>query len=157
MLAYLFWHRPAVGVDRAEYEEAQRRFHAAIGVASGCFRVTELPFGKGGDGYEDWYLVEDWAALGTLNAAAVDTERRPSHDRAAALVGNGWAGVYALLQGADEIPEQVRWIDKQRGEVTAEFLAGQSEAPVWQRQMVLGPAPEFCLGAEDGVSRARVC
>jgi hypothetical protein len=157
LLAYLFWHRPAAGVDRAEYEEAQRRFHAAIGVPSGCFRLAQLPFAAEGDGggYEDWYLVDGWAALGELNEAAVDAGRRPSHDAAASLVGNGWAGVYRLLQGPPEPPEEARWLFKRPGEATADLLA--AAAPVWQRQMVLGPAPEFCLGAGGEVTRLRVC
>ena len=157
MLAYLFWHRPGAGVDRADYEEAQRRFHAAIGVPSACFRLEEMPFGRGGGGYEDWYLVDDWAALGKLNEAAVDAGRRPSHDAAAALVGVGWAGVYGLVRGEPMIPEGVRWLDKPLGEATDDFLAGQGEGPVWRREMVLGPTPEFCLGAEVEVSRLRVC
>lgn len=165
MLAYLFWHRPAAGIGGEEYEEAQRRFHAAIGVPSACFRLAELPFAAGSDGagggYEDWYLVADWTALGELNTAAVDAGRRASHDAAAALVGAGWAGVYGLVRGAAEIPEQVRWLDKGHGETTPDLLARQGEAPAWQRQMVLGPAPEFCfadgIAESGGVSRLRVC
>lgn len=161
MLAYLFWHRPAAGVDRVEYEGAQRQFHAAIGVPSGCFRLAELPFAAdrddGDGGYEDWYLVDDWAALGELNEAAVDAGRRPSHDAAAGLVGNGWAGVYRLLQGSPQPPEEARWLYKRPGEATADLLTACADAPVWQRQMVLGPAPEFCVGAGGEVSRLRVC
>lgn len=157
MLAYLFWHRPAAGVDRAEYEEAQRRFHAAIELPSACFRLGELPFGRGGEGYEDWYLVEDWAGLGALNEAAVDAGRRPHHDRAAALVGPGWAGVYRLLRGAAEVPAATRWLEKPRGQAVEQVLDGLGEGAAWQRQMVLGPAPELCLAAPGDVSRHQVC
>lgn len=160
-LAYVFWHRPRAGVDRAEYEGAQRAFHERLAqVESACFRLTELPFAAehapaGSDGYEDWYLVEDWAALGELNAAAVDARHRDSHDRAAALVGGGWAGVYGLVRGAAEIPAEASWMDKPPGEPSEEFVANLPAVAVWRRQMVLGPAPEFCLAAPE-VNRQRV-
>ena len=147
MLAYLFWHRPQQGVDAAEYEEAQRSFHARLEVESACFRLDRLPFDDGA-GYEDWYLVEGWEPLGELNAAAVDPAHRPEHDRAAAMVADGWGGVYACVQGPATIPAQAQWRHKPRGQSTADFLAGiEGGASVWRRQMVLGPAPEFCIGA----------
>jgi hypothetical protein len=30
MLAYVFWHRAAAGVDAAEYEESLREFHGTL-------------------------------------------------------------------------------------------------------------------------------
>jgi hypothetical protein len=54
--AYLFWHRPRPGVERDEYEEAQRQFHALLEVESACFRLERLPFAEG-PGYEDWQAV----------------------------------------------------------------------------------------------------
>lgn len=152
MLAYLFWHRPRPGVEREEYEEAQRQFHALLEVESACFRLERLPFEEGG-GYEDWYLVEGWAALGELNRAAVDPRRRGGHDRAAALVGDGWGGVYACVRGPASIPTEARWLHKPRGKSIDDLLADvEADAPVWQRQMVLGPAPELCIGS-DGAQR----
>lgn len=117
---------------------------------SACFRLEALPFGPGEEGYEDWYLVDDWAALAELNEAAIDAVRRPSHDRAAGLAGPGWAGVYRQLRGRPAIPEQVRWLEKRRGEAVEEALAGLADAPAWQRQLVLGPAPELCVGGARG-------
>lgn len=150
MLAYLFWHRPRPEVDAAEYEEAQRGFHARLEAESACFRVDRLPFDDG-PGYEDWYLIEDWAALGELNARAVDPVHRPDHDRAAAMVSEGWGGVYASVQGPETIPAQARWLYKPHGQSTADFLAGiEAGASIWQRQLVLGPAPEFCVASEEG-------
>ncbi len=155
MLAYLFWHRPAPGVEAEEYEAAQREFHAGLEVPSACFHVAELPF-DAGPGYEDWYLVEDWSALGGLNAAAIDAVRGPGHDRAAALVGAGWGGVYALVRGVAEIPAAASWRHKPRGRGLDAVLAdAPSEAAIWQRQMVLGPAPELCIAA-GGPARRRV-
>ena len=154
MLAYLFWHRPQPGVERGEYEEAQRQFHALLEIESACFRVEQLPF-KDGAGYEDWYLVEDWQALGDLNAAAVDAQRNGGHDRAAGMAAGGWGGIYASVRGTATIPSGARWTYKDRGQSTADFLAGiDGSVPAWQRQLVLGPAPEFCIG--DGPPRRSV-
>lgn len=148
MLAYLFWHRPRPGVEREEYEQAQRQFHASLEIQSACFRLERLPFEEE-PGYEDWYLVDDWAALGELNRAAVDATHRPSHDGAAALVGDGWGGVYACVRGEPTIPAAAEWRHKPRGEPSSEFLARFEEGlTVWQRQMVLGPAPELCVATE---------
>lgn len=149
MLAYLFWHRPRPGVETTEYEEAQRRFHERPEVRSACFRLDRLPF-EGGAGYEDWYLVEDWAALGKLNATAVDSMHRGSHDQAAAGAGEGWGAVYACVRGEPKIPVETEWRDKPRGESSDRFIAGiEGAVAVWQRQMVLGPAPELCVASEE--------
>lgn len=154
MLAYVFWHRPRAGVERDEYEEAQRLFHRLIEVPSACFRLTQLPF-EAAPGYEDWYLVEDWQGLGDLNAAAVDPRRLNDHDRAARLAGEGWGAVYALLRGPARAPDSASWLDKPRGESISAVLGGLDErVAVWRRQMVLGPAPELCVAA--GPPRATV-
>jgi hypothetical protein len=152
LLAYLFWHRPRPDVEAGEYEEAQRRFHERLEVPSACFRLEELPFQPGSmpgaeAAYEDWYLIENWEQLGELNAAAVDAKRRGDHDRAASLAGNGWGAVYAHMRGDLVIPAAVRWQSKPRGEPVDALLDGvPAETPVWQRQLVLGPAPELCIG-----------
>jgi hypothetical protein len=155
MLAYLFWHRPRPGADAGAYEEAQRTFHSQLGYESACFRLGELPFDPG-PGYEDWYLVESWRSLGELNEAAVDATRRPAHDRAAADAGAGWGGLYSLVRGPATIPEGVEWHDKPRLIPTETFLADLPETTIWRRQLVLGPAPEFCVAAPKVASRKRI-
>jgi hypothetical protein len=154
-LAYLFWHRPAEGVDREAYEEALREFHASLGVGSAAFRVSQLPFG-GSEGYEDWYLIDGWAALGELNRAAVDARRAPAHGRVAAGAAAGWGAVYGHLGGAVAIPAEARWLDKPRDTAYESFVADLPEATIWQRQLVLGPAPEFCIAQAGGPARHRV-
>lgn len=164
MLAYVFWHRPRAGLAAAEYEAAQRSFHAALETPSACFRLTTLPFTDGlervgdapGDRYEDWYLVEDWAGLGRLNEAAVDAVRRADHDRAAAKAAAGWGAVYALQRGPAEIPAGAEWRDKPAGTSAAEFVDSLPSGPVWRRQLVLGPAPEFCVTCAPSPDRAPV-
>jgi hypothetical protein len=141
VLAYVFWHRPRAGVGADEYEAALRGFHESLRpLRSASFRVAELPFDAAGGGYEDWYLVDDWAALGELNAVAVDSGHRTPHDAAAARSAEGWGGVYALVRGEPEPPAAVRWLDR------APAAPQPGAATLWQRQMVLGPAPEFCVG-----------
>jgi hypothetical protein len=143
-LAYVFWHRPAEDVARSDYEERLRAFHATLESPSGSFRLHALPW-KAVDGYEDWYLVEDWAALGELNEAALAPARRAQHDAAAAASVAGWGGVYRLLHGASEPPAAARW-----------SAAHEDAGTAWQRQMVLGPAPEFCLAGGEPHGRERV-
>jgi hypothetical protein len=145
VLAYVFWHRPREDVDRDRYEDALRRFHASLENTSATFRLDQLPFAEGVGGYEDWYLVDDWAALGELNAAAVDATHRGGHDAAAELVAEGWGGVYALVRGPAEPPATALWRPKPPSD---------PEVTLWQRQMVLGPAPEYCVG--DGAAGGRV-
>jgi hypothetical protein len=156
MLAYLFWHRPAEGQERAGYEQALMTFHDRLEsvtipglVASGSARVGELPWTPG-DGYEDWYLVEDFAALGVLNAAAVDDAHADAHDRVAHAAGFGAGALYALQAGDPEMTgSYCAWVTKPAGVDYREFLDGLAPhtfaggSGLWRRQMVLGPAPEF--------------
>ena len=158
MLAYVFWHRPRDGVEVALYERRLRAFHREVREPSSSFRVAPLPFTPD-DGYEDWYLVPTWAELGSLNAAAVTGARGGPHEEVAALAGEGWGGVYRLVRGAAVAPSSVRWTTKPAHESYDGFLQALSEETVWQRQMVLGPAPEFCLvgrgAVDEGCSGAR--
>ena len=155
MLAYVFWHRPAAEADASAYEVAQRAFHTAVETPSTSFRIDRLPFGEGG-GYEDWYLVDDWEALGELNAEAVDRLRRDKHDHAASLAAAGWGAVYELVRGEAEIPQGVEWLEKPRGESSKEFVASLPHDSIWRRQLVLGPAPEFCCSTTNAAFRTRL-
>jgi hypothetical protein len=154
MLAYVFWHQPRAGTASAHYEDGLRAFHARLTVPSGSFRLGALPFADGQAGYEDWYLVEGWAQLGDLNAAAVSGARRPPHDAVARLAGEGWAGIYLLLRGEARPPLHTRWVSKPADESYESFLADAPAPTVWQRQMTLGPAHEFCLVDDSGESPA---
>jgi len=175
LLAYVFWHRPAEGVARSVYERALQRFQRSLaarppaGFASGAtLRADSLPWLAGdSQGYEDWYLVDDFAALGVLNAAAVSRGHVSVHDGAARLAGPGTGGVYRLLEGRAS-PGDARvavWIDKPRGAplpVLGALLGDgmdAARAALWQRQLALGPAPEYCvlaLEAPAGVAPTRL-
>jgi hypothetical protein len=158
MLAYLFWHRPGGTEDRERYEQRLIEFHESLRGAvaeSAAFRLERLPFAAGG-GYEDWYLIDDWPDLGELNRAAVSGKRRAPHDAAARLAAEGWGGVYRLVRGTSAVPDGVRWTSKRPGESYESFLDRERTDVVWQRQLVLGPAPEFCLTGEGSPERLRL-
>jgi hypothetical protein len=156
MLAYVFWHQPRPGVDVRTYENPQRSFHSSLETTSASFRLAELPFGDGERGYEDWYLVENWEGLGDLNRAAVDSTRRPGHDLAASQSADGWGAVYSSVRGPASIPDGADWHHKPRGESSESFIASLAGTAVWQRQMALGPGPEFCAATPASDGRERI-
>jgi hypothetical protein len=192
VLAYLFWHRPLESSDVATYERAQVGFHRSlhrtppVGLCgSAAFRVARLPWvppdaarsGSEDRGYEDWYLVEDYAALGVLNGAAVGRGHRTAHDEAARGLGEGAGGLYALVEGErSEIgpcaglesigaARNAVWVARPPGSkhgILGELLGDgmdRRHASLWRRQLVLGPAPEYCLLASEipaGVAPTRL-
>ena len=160
MLAYLFWHQPAADQPVEDYEQALVAFHRRLRdvavpglVASGSARVRGLPW-MAGEGYEDWYAVDDFNALGVLNDAAVDAAHADAHDRVAHAAGFGVGGLYALERGTIAAPPgHCVWLTKPPGVSYADFrdqlavhAAGETVS-LWRRQMVLGPAPEFRMTA----------
>lgn len=182
MLAYLFWHRPAEGVPSDAYEQAQERLHRSLAArppegfrGSASYRAPALPWLAGGEaGYEDWYLVDDWAALGVLRQAAVSGGHRTAHDQAARPSGPGAGAVYRLDEGEPR-PADVRhaiWVTPARQSPRLEIAAlllgdgmDRRHAGLWRRELNLGPAPELCLlmgddrdgeDAPQGVGVARV-
>ncbi len=144
MLAYVFWHRPHAGTHAADYERRLNAFHSRLVAPSASFRTSALPFAEGA-GYEDWYLVENWTELGELNTTAVSGAIKGQHDDVADVADEGWGGIYALVRGHPQPPLATRWVSKPERESYEAFLNGVQAATVWQRQMVLGPAPEFCV------------
>jgi hypothetical protein len=166
VLAYVFWHRPREGVGAEAYEQAQIAFHHSLAHAppmgfrgSAVFRVTGLPWlapaapgQASAASYEDWYLLEDYTAMGVLNEAAVGRGHRGPHDALARRFGAGAGGLYGLLEGhADLHCEHVVWVSRPPGSrrgALAELLGDGMDpehASLWRRQFVLGPAPEYCL------------
>jgi hypothetical protein len=167
MLAYVFWHRPAAGVAPEVYAGLVGRFHRSLAarppagfVGSASFHVPPPNWLGDSPAVEDWYVVEDYAALGVLNEAAVGRGHLSAHDAAARHAGPGTGSIYRLLEGT-AIPAQVRvavWVDKPRG-VESPLLAALlgdgmdgDRAGLWQRQLALGPAPEYCVLADEAPS-----
>ncbi|HTA36427.1 MAG TPA: hypothetical protein VK761_06900 [Solirubrobacteraceae bacterium] len=114
MLAYLSWHRAAAGVDPGAYEQALERFHRSLAHqppsgfrGSAALRLGELPWlapvdgaDEGAAGYEDWYLLEDWNAVGVLEEAAPGRGHETAHRRIASLAGAATGAVYRLVEGS---------------------------------------------------------
>jgi hypothetical protein len=159
MLAYVFWHWPAATADT--YEAALVPFHRALAAAgipgfrdSLVCRVEGARWlGDVGPAYEDWYRVGDFADLGPLNAGAVSGACAAPHDAAARLAAGGIAGLYRLAAGDEGPPAQpcAAWLSKPAGTSYPAFftalagVTGRAGVALWQRQMTLGPTPEFCL------------
>jgi len=167
LLAYVFWHWKQAEVTTTDYENRQRAFHAALAAAPssgflGSFSVSlaHAPWAAGGgDAYEDWYLVYDFGALGLLNEAAVSASRAAPHDAAAAVAAGGTGGLYGLQHGAAlRQPQYAHWFGKPEGMPYSALFAQlapvveQVQGALWMRQMVLGPAREFCLHTAVPVS-----
>ncbi len=141
-LAYVFWHWPA---QHDGYETAIERFHAALDrPGTATFHLERAPWASPRDApYEDWYPVDDWAALGELNDFAISGGRKAPHDAVAQMSRSGAGGVYRRLQEGPPLPEVrfAAWLDRAPDPLP-------DGAAVWQRQLVLGPAPEYAvLGA----------
>lgn len=182
MLAYVFWHRPREDALLDAYEHAQLAFHRSLARArpvgmrgSAVFKLDELPWAVhradtealdwGQPGYEDWYLLEDFAALGVLNEAAVGRGHRTTHDEAARRFGGGAGGLYGLVEGCRSETGELAtplgeanvaiWVARPAGAPRRELgeLLGDGMDPrhasLWRRQLVLGPAPEFCMLARE--------
>jgi hypothetical protein len=158
VLAYVFWHAPSRTVAAADYEARLARFHDGLRASApaGLGPTTTVGLGAvpwlgGGAGYEDWYLVDDFAALGTLNRAAVSGPAAAPHDAAAAASHKGFGGVMGHVAGPlrPERPGWAAWLSKPAGAAYAEFHAElarlDGDASAWRRQMVLGPTSEYCV------------
>jgi len=174
MLAYVFWHHPAPGVAPETYAAVIARFHRSLAARPPAGFVRSTSFHAPAPNWlgdtaalEDWYVVEDFAALGVLNEAAVGRGHLSAHDAAARHAGPGTGSIYRLLEGTATL-EHARvavWIEKPRG-VESPLLAALlrdgmdgAHAGLWQRQLALGPASEYCVLAPEvptGVGPARL-
>jgi hypothetical protein len=160
-LGYVFWHWPRPGVSQRRYEgklvafQSSLKAHGPDGLVEALsFRVHALPWAKAHPGAcEDWYVVRDFGTLGALNEAAVDEFNGKTHDDVAMDASGGAGGVYKLLRGDFRLGEArfATWLRKPARTTYQTFLeglsksAGESKTDLWQRQLVLGPTPEFCL------------
>jgi hypothetical protein len=158
-------------MEPAAYSAALLDFHAALAAAppagflrSFSTRTSRLPWLDAESAYEDWYLIADSAALDPLDRAAVDARRRGAHDVAASAAGVGAGGLYRLIYGEPVIPLETAWFAKPPGVGYAGFAPAldavkRRGVSLWQRQMVLGPAPEYAAQmrvALDGFGDVRV-
>jgi hypothetical protein len=157
VLAYVFFHRPAPGVDATAYETALRRFHASLTGESPPGFVRSSTYREGG-GYADWYLVESSAALDALNEAAVTGARSASHDAVAHMSADGAGKLLTLVSGTApaDTGYEIRF-SKPSGMGYTELYervkpwTERAGVTLWRRMMVLGPPPEFCLLAPSEI------
>jgi hypothetical protein len=170
VLAYLSWHRPAATIEQSVYEQALEQFHRSLAHrppsgfrGSVAFRAAELPWleaettvGAGAtvaSGYEDWYLLDDWTAVGILEEAAVSHGHVSVHDNLASRSESSTSAVYRLIEGCTELAgtRLAVWVKSARGHErpSLETMLGDGMNPatgsLWRRCLGLGPAPEFCL------------
>jgi hypothetical protein len=157
LLAYVFSHRPAAGVDVTAYEESLRQFHAALAKAEPTGFTASATFRVGG-AYSDWYLIESSAAMDVLNAAAVTGARSSAHDAAARMTADGVGKLFSLASGQPSIeggfevrfakPAGMAYVDHYARLQTWTSAPGVS---LWRRMMVLGPSPEFSILSPAGL------
>jgi hypothetical protein len=168
VLAYVFWHRPLEEATVEVYEHAAIAFHRSLAHSppagfqgSAAFRVAGLPWIER-PSYEDWYFVEDYTALGVLNMAAIGHGHRTAHDGVAHRFGAGAGGLYGLIEGHPPLgpgafgaESAAVWVARSPGierralgDLLGDGMDSQ-HASLWRRQLVFGPAPEFCLLAGD--------
>jgi hypothetical protein len=158
-LSYTFWHWRRSSVDRNVYEDRHGAFHAALAsnptqgfLSSNSVRLTRAPWANGGgEAYQDRYLVDGWATLERLEAAAISGARQEPHAAIAASAGGGAGGVYGVRSGTPvPAPRNSYWFSKPDGMSYAQLDEALSpfvrdSTVLWIRRMVLGPTPEFCL------------
>jgi hypothetical protein len=94
----------------------------------------------------------------------VDARRRSTHDRAASAARAGAGGLYRLVYGEPAVPLETAWFAEPEGVGYPGFAptletVKRRGVTLWQRQMVLGPAPEYAVQlrvALDGIGDVRV-
>jgi hypothetical protein len=99
MLAYVFWHWPQDERTARSYELALRTFHNVLArmkpdgfVKSTSFKIAQFPWKHASKAYEDWYLMENFASLGTLSEAAISPTCLSAHNAVARMSGGGTGG-----------------------------------------------------------------
>jgi len=151
VLAYVFSHRPADGADIAAYEASLRGFHELLAKAKPEGFISSSTFRVSGR-YDDWYLLEGSAAMDVINHIAMKDEQGRAHDEVARMAADGYGKLYKLASGDPPAGNgyEVRF-SKPHGIKYPDFYARldpwtrEPTVSLWRRQMVLGPAPEFCL------------
>src|SRR4051794_7144154 len=104
MLAYVFWHWPQASIDTETYLAHLLSFHRTLAANkpdgfqhSVVFRIEHANWlDTTGPAYEEWYLLDDSAAMDHLNEAAVSGACEEPHNRVARQAAGGTGGLYRL-------------------------------------------------------------
>lgn len=167
MLAYVFWHWPQSSVDGDSYVDHLIDFHQTLAANkptgfhhSVVFRIRGASWLHTNDEvYEEWYLLDDSAAMDRLNEAAVSGVCEEPHNRVAREAADGAGGLYRLRAGREELSEVkcALWLSKPAGVTYKDFyaalepLTSQAGVALWGRQMTLGPTTEFCIHSPNPI------
>ena len=167
MLAYVFWHWPQPVIARGAYEDHLREFQKTLAAnkSSGfqqsvVFRIRGASWLNTSDeAYEEWYLLDDSAAMDPLNEAAVSGACEEPHNRVAREAADGIGGLYRLREGVEDLDQAkfATWLSKPAGVSYRNFyadlhsLTSQPGIALWGRQMTLGPTTEFCLHSQTPI------
>jgi hypothetical protein len=161
MLAYVFWHWPQSSVDSKQYEADLVQFQQTLqankptGFQRSVVFAIEQAFWLKTDGvvYEEWYLLDDSAALDRLNYAAVNGPCEEPHNQVARNAADGTGGLYRLRLGSDQLETAkiATWLSKPAGvsypvfDAQMQSVIVENNGTLWARTMTLGPTTEFCL------------
>lgn len=161
MLAYVFWHWPQSTIDRGAYLDHLADFHRILASnkpsgfqRSVVFRISGAGWlNTTGEAYEEWYLLDDSAAMDRLNEAAVSGVCEVPHNRVAREAADGTGGLYRFRAGQEDLAQSKSavWLSKPAGVSYPDFyaalqpLTSQLGVGLWGRQMTLGPTTEFCI------------
>ena len=167
MLAYVFWHWPQPSIARGAYEDHLREFQQTLAAnkSSGfqesvVFRIRGASWLNTSDEvYEEWYLLDDSAAMDPLNEAAVSGACEEPHNRVAREAADGTGGLYRLREGVENLSDAkfAIWLSKPAGVSYKTFyadlqsLTSQPGVALWGRQMTLGPTTEFCIHSQTPI------
>ena len=167
MLAYVFWHWPQSNVDSDSYVEHLTQFHQVLAAnkpegfqQSVVFRIRGANWLNTTDeAYEEWYLLDDSAAMDRLNEAAVSGVCEEPHNRVARAAADGIGGLYRLRAGGEDLAHAkfAVWLSKPAGVTYKDFyaalepLTAQPGVALWGRQMTLGPTTEFCIHSTNPI------
>lgn len=161
MLAYVFWHWPQPQIERGQYLDHLAQFHRTLASnkppgfqRSVVFSINNADWlNTKGEAYEEWYLLDDSAAMDPLNEAAVSGVCLEPHNRVAREAADGTGGLYRWRAGSQDLLQAkfATWLSKPAGVSYKDFyetlepITSLPGVALWGRQMTLGPTKEFCL------------
>jgi hypothetical protein len=161
MLAYVFWHWPQPQIERGQYLDHLADFHRTLAAnkpqgfqQSAVFSISNADWlNTNNEAYEEWYLLDNSAAMDPLNDAAVSGVCEAPHNRVAREAADGTGGLYRLRAGSVDLAQArfASWLSKPAGVSYKDFyqtlepIIAQPGVALWGRQMTLGPTKEFCL------------